>query len=705
METKQIKVLHVDTETGWRGGQQQAFYLFESMCAQGYTTSFVCPPSSKLESYFQTKNLPHKAICYRGELDLVSGIRLACFARRNGYRILHLHSGHALSWGLWAKLFNPGLVLIGTRRVDFRIKKNLFSKLKYFNPLIDRFVAISDNIRRVMIADGIPERLITTIHSGVEITKHADITVPIDFRTTWQIPDDGIIIGTVAAFVGHKDYPTLIQAAARVVKTEPRAFFMAVGDGILLPRMKQLVKELRLEHHFIFCGYQTEVGQFLKAFDIFVMASKLEGLGTSVLDAMALGLPVVGTRAGGIPEMIIDEECGLLVETRNPDSLAKAILRMIKDPLLREKLSKGAVIKAQEFSIEETVRQNIKLYQELMYKRIKKILFVQTAFIGDVILSTPLPRALKTTFPNAAIDVLVIPQTAIIYRNNPDISNIYTFDKRNIFKRVPAFLRLLLSLRRRKYDLAVSVHVSFTSSIIMLLSGVKTRVGYPRQKLANLKPEFQKGIPVVRRSLQLMKAFTDQQFEHQTLLYPTIEESERVDSFIQERGLASNKLISIAPGSVWETKKWPAKYYSRLIALITGTGYKCVLIGGSGDHALCESIITDSGVEAINAAGKFTLLESAVLINRSRLIVCNDSSPLHLANAVKTPVLAFFGPTVRRFGFFPYQAFDRVLEISLPCRPCGKHGHDKCPQGHFKCMLSIYPEQAYEVFKEMEHIN
>jgi heptosyltransferase-2 len=240
--------------------------------------------------------------------------------------------------------------------------------------------------------------------------------------------------------------------------------------------------------------------------------------------------------------------------------------------------------------------------------------------------------------------------------------------------------------------------------MIMLFSGIKTRVGFPRQKLANIRVPIKKGIPVVMRSLQLMKAFTDQQFEHQTLLYPTKEESEKVDIFIEEHGLATQRMIAVAPGSVWETKKWPARHYSQLIALITAAGYNCVLIGGKEDHALCDSIIADSGISAINAAGKLSLLESAVLISRSKLIVCNDSAPLHLANAVKTPVLAFFGPTVRRFGFFPYQPFDRVLEASIECRPCGKHGHHKCPQGHFKCMLSIYPEQAYEVFKEMEHL-
>ncbi len=702
METKLVKVLHVDSEMGWRGGQQQAVYLFEAMHKKGYDTSFICCPSSKLANYLEDKSLPCHTLKFKGEIDLIAGLQLALYARQKGYRILHLHSGHALSWGLWAKLFNRKLILIATRRVDFPIKKNLFSRIKYLNPWIDRHVAISDNIRNVMISDGIPEQRITTIHSGVDVLKNRDAVVPSGFREQWKICHDGVIVGTVAAFVGHKDYPTLIKAAAIVVKTNPKVYFMAVGDGVLQPKMQTLAADLGISDHFIFCGFQTRVGDFLKAFDIYVMASKLEGLGTSVLDALALGLPVIGTRAGGIPEMIEDGKNGLLVDKKNPGQLASAILRMVGDTALMKSLGKNAAASVKLFSIENTIGKNIELYHRLINASIKRILFIQTAFIGDVILSTPLPRALKTAFPKSEIDVLVIPQTAIIYRNNPDISRIYAFDKRNHMKRIPAFIRLILSLRRQRYDVAISVHVSFTSSLIMCMSGIKMRVGYPRQKLANVKPEFIKGLPVVKRSLQLMKAFSDKSFEHQTLLYPGPEEIAKVERFIAEYHLESVKLVAIAPGSVWETKKWPADYYSRLIELITENGYKCVMIGGKEDRSLCDTIIAGSGTDSVNAAGCFSLLESAVLIQKCRLIICNDSSPLHLANAMKTPVLAFFGPTVRRFGFFPYQSFDRVLEIDLGCRPCGKHGHNKCPLGHFECMLSITPEFAYNNFMKME---
>ncbi len=696
-----INVLHVDTEMGWRGGQQQAVYLYEAMLQAGYHSSFVCRPGSKLSEYFQRNKLPYHEIDFRGEWDAFAGLRLLLFARHQHYQILHLHSGHALSWGLWAKLFHRSLMLIAARRVDFGIRKNLFSRWKYRTSALNQIVAISDNIRNVLIHDGIPESKIVTIHSGVDLQKHKDSKKPSDFHQRWHIPENAVIVGTIAAFVGHKDYPTLIKAAAIAIQKNPLLYFMAVGDGEQRPLIESLIDKLGIRDRFILCGFQQDVGIFLDAFDIYVMASKLEGLGTSVIDALASGLPVVGTRAGGIPEMVEHEYNGLLVDPQNPEQLAAAILRLSNDRDLYDKLALNTVASANRFSIQNTVRKNVELYDRMMLDSVRKILFIQTAFIGDVILSTPLPRALKAIFPDAVIDMVLIPQTELIYRNNPHIRNIYTYNKRQKNNRWLSFWSLIWKLRSKHYDLAVSVHVSFTSSIIMLLSGSNERLGYPRQLFTTLSIHLEKACPVVKRSLKLLSAFTDQTFDHQTELFIESSEYQKVDEFLLKHRMSEQTLIAVAPSSVWETKKWPWEYFAELIAMLDKQGYKCILIGSADEQNLCEQIILKSKTQALNCAGVFSLMGSAALIQRCKLLICNDSSPLHLANAVKTPVLAFFGPTVKRFGFFPYQACDRVLELDLPCRPCGKHGSNRCPLGHFRCMKDISPLQALEQILEM----
>lgn len=357
-----MKVIHVDAELLWRGGQQQAVYLHEGLLARGIDSGFVCRPCSELSRRFAERSIVHKCIPFVGELDLAAGYRLGRYARQQGCQTLVLHSSHALGWGLMAKLFYPSLLLIAVRRVDFHVGKTIFSRFKYKTRAVNLIIAISENIRQILIQDGVPAAKIKRISSGVDLQKHAEVLPEADFRTSWNIPAEAVLVGTVAAFAGHKDYPNLIEAASIAAKQDPRLFFMAVGEGNLLDAMISLARELGLAERFIFTGFQPEVGKFLKSFDIFVLASKKEGLGTSVIDAMALGLPVIGTDAGGIPELITDRDCGLLVPRRDPAKLAAAILELAGNAGLRQKLGEAAQQKSEKFSREAMIES----YAELL---------------------------------------------------------------------------------------------------------------------------------------------------------------------------------------------------------------------------------------------------------------------------------------------------------------------------------------------------
>jgi len=322
----------------------------------------------------------------------------------------------------------------------------------------------------------------------------------------------------------------------------------------------------------------------------------------------------------------------------------------------------------------------------------QNILLIQTAFLGDAILTTPLIRAIKQTFPQASLDILVIPETRIIFKFNPHLNQILSFDKRKLPQRIISFFKVLTMLRRNKYDLIISGQLSFTTSVLMYLSGTKNRLGFPRQKLLTMNINLPKGLPIVQRYLKLMTALTETKFSYQTELFwnETIEDN--VDTIIQENISKNKKVVGIAPGSVWKTKRWLPEYYSELISALGKKGIQTVLIGGREDYQLCQSIANKSRSKPLNLAGKLSIPGSAALIKRLDLVVTNDSAPMHLANAVQTDVIAIFGPTVRRFGFFPFREHDKVLEIGLDCRPCGKHGGNKCPQKHFNCMKAITPD-------------
>jgi glycosyltransferase involved in cell wall biosynthesis len=257
------------------------------------------------------------------------------------------------------------LKLVATRRVNVPISNNILSRLKYKSRLLRAIVAISEATRKLMLADGIPPSKIHKIPSGVDLERFKGIMPPEDFRAKWSVPQRAILVGTIAALVPPKDYPNFINAAFLAAQRNPSLHFMIVGDGELMPKMQGMARDLGLEGRLTFCGFQSDIGIFLQAFDIFVMASRREGLGTAVLDAMSVGLPVIGTRAGGISETIVEGESGLLVEVKNSQALASAILRLAGDESLRKSLGYGALERVKAFRKEQMVEANIRLYESL----------------------------------------------------------------------------------------------------------------------------------------------------------------------------------------------------------------------------------------------------------------------------------------------------------------------------------------------------
>lgn len=346
-----------------------------------------------------------------------------------------------------------------------------------------------------------------------------------------------------------------------------------------------------------------------------------------------------------------------------------------------------------------------------MKKKVKElkphhILIIQTAFIGDIIMSTPVVQAVCDYWPDAVVDLVARPETAILFKHHPRIRRVYTLDKSNHKSKYESLMDLVKQVRPVKYNLAFSLQSSLTSSFLMILSGIKVRVGFYCQKLLTIKIKPPKGLHSRQRYLLFMKPFTEKVFSDSTHLYLTSEESAVADTILKNFNPGDSKIIGFAPGSVRETKKWPPSYWSELLVLLKDRDFEIVFIGSPAERELCESIIRETGLNAYNAAGELTLLESAALIKKIDLLLCNDSAPLHLGNAVNTPVFAFFGPTVKAFGCYPYREQDKILEIDLPCRPCGKHGHDRCPLRHFKCMAEQYPvliaQMIFERFNSYE---
>ncbi|MBU1097256.1 MAG: glycosyltransferase family 4 protein [Bacteroidetes bacterium] len=362
MAAQTIKVLHIDTEYTWRGGQQQAIYLHEALSSEGIYSALVCQPHSELLLKCRSKNLKVIPVKMFNELDIFAAVKIARICKRENFNFLHCHSAHSLSIGILIKLFMRDIKLIGVRRVDFHIR----NKWKYNNKYVDKVVCISDKIKKVLIEDAILEEKLITIKSGIDINKFKDVIPNDKFRNEFNIDRNKLIVGTIAAFVGHKDYYNFVSAASIVCSKKDNVVFVAVGDGELLDEIKLRVHDYNLDERFIFTGYRTDIGEILKTFDVFVLASKKEGLGTSILDAQSTGLPVIATNTGGIPEIIEDGVTGIIVEPRHPEVLASAIIDLVEDDSKRNLIGLRGKESVSKFDIKITVAKNIELYNNLL---------------------------------------------------------------------------------------------------------------------------------------------------------------------------------------------------------------------------------------------------------------------------------------------------------------------------------------------------
>ena len=332
-----------------------------------------------------------------------------------------------------------------------------------------------------------------------------------------------------------------------------------------------------------------------------------------------------------------------------------------------------------------------------------KILILQTAFAGDVVLAAPLAEGLKGAHPEAEVHFLVIPETAVLLKNNPFIRKVWTYDKGGSERGVSSFFRLVRKLRREGFNLAVVPHRSLRSALLVRWAGIPRRIGFRNSAGAvfftDLVP-YPKNVHEVERNFRLIQS-TGWKEIIPPRLYPGAEEVEAVDRFLEETGIVSERnFVAVAPGSVWPTKRWvPEGFAGAAKTLWERHHIRSILIGGEEDADLGNGMVEKCGAGVVSAIGKLSLLASAELIRRCRVILTNDSAPLHLAAAVGTPVVAVFGPTVPAFGFGPYGDGHTIVERKLPCRPCGVHGGRKCAEQHFRCMKDISVEEVLQALE------
>jgi heptosyltransferase-2 len=321
-------------------------------------------------------------------------------------------------------------------------------------------------------------------------------------------------------------------------------------------------------------------------------------------------------------------------------------------------------------------------------------LVIQTSFLGDVVLTTPLLAQLSR---RGKVDVVVTPAAAALLANHPAVRELIVYDKRGAARGFRGFLSMARKLRATQYDVALLAQGSFRSAALAWAARIPSRVGFATSAgrlLYTKRVPYRDDLHHAARLLMLARpnGREPSRGELQPSLFPGDTERSAVDAFLDANNVGeSEPLIVLAPGSVWATKRWP--FYPELSRELRSSG-RIVCVGGAEDAPLADEIIAVTS-DAVNAAGRLSLLASAELIGRASVIVTNDSAPQHLASAMGTPTVAIFGPTVPDFGFGPLAARSVVLgNDDLACRPCDRHGPMKCPLGHHHCMRQLGVERV-----------
>ena len=354
-----LKICHLDTERSWRGGEQQLLYLAEGLRKAGDENVIAARPGSELAKRARDNGFDLLGVRPWTEWSPLCALKLRRALLSGGFHVLHAHTGHAAALGALATV-GTRVPLIVARRVDFHLSRNPLTRWKYARAA--RVLTVSAAIRGVLIEDGVPADKITVVRSGIDPARAA---VEPGRRDELGLPGSGPLVGQIAALAPHKDPFNFLRAMALVKQDFRDAHGVMVGTGPLRDRVKREIERLDLGKTVILTGFREDAPRLLKHFDVFVLSSYLEGLGTSILDAMATGIPVVATRTGGIPEMVEDHVSGLLVPPRDHRALARAIIEVLGQRPLRDRVKSAGLRVVERFKIASMVDATRSVYEQV----------------------------------------------------------------------------------------------------------------------------------------------------------------------------------------------------------------------------------------------------------------------------------------------------------------------------------------------------
>lgn len=360
-----MRILHLSSEQSWRGGEQQMAYLVDELRKAGIEQFVAVRGSSAFEQYCIKNNIEHFTCNFSGSFNIISALRLKKYCKQNRIDIIHVHSSGGHTLAVWSDVLGNKAPLVVSRRVDFPPDNNALSKFKYNYRGIKKIICVSDAVKQILSGSlQHPEKCIT-IHDGIDLNRFAAAKKFNSLHKEFNLSPDTKIIANVAALAPHKDYFTFLNTVKKLKGKLPAKFFI-IGEGELHEKIRLRIQELHLDNDVIMTGFRNDLDSIFPEIDLLLFTSETEGLGTTILDAFACGVPVVATAAGGVPEIVNNTMNGLLAPVKDADELAKNVMRIMENNDLHEQLIRQAKEDVKKFSKENMAAKTLEIYTECL---------------------------------------------------------------------------------------------------------------------------------------------------------------------------------------------------------------------------------------------------------------------------------------------------------------------------------------------------
>ncbi len=573
----------------------------------------------------------------------------------------------------------------------------------------NRSIAISDAVGRHLAEDfKVPVNKIVLIYNGIEIDRFKNKPsreVREYLKKTLKLKR-GIVIGAIGRFSSVKGYNHLIEAFSKLYHKYKDVQLLIVGQGPEEGALKRLASDLGIAEEVVFAKPRFHTQELFSIIDIFASTSIQEGLGLSLAEAMASGTPVVATDVGGVSSLVKNGDTGLLVRSKDTDAFRDAMLLLINDTELKERLVKGARrLVERHFSLDHMADKVEKLYRGVVSESLSmnRILIVTVNWLGDVLFTTPFIKAIKRRYPESYIACMVVPRAREILEGNPNVDEVIIYDEDGREKSLLGKLKLIWRLRRSKFDGAFILHRSFTRALMVALSNVEKRIGYGTKNRGILltKTIEEPDMPChkIEYFLHIAKECGADTNDKDYEFFVNKADEETIDKLLKEKGInKTDRMVILNPGGNWPPKRWPKEHFAQLADMLANKlNLKVVITGAFKDKKLVKYIQDSTDADLVDLSGSTSLKMLGALMKRAQLVVSSDSGPMHLAASVRTRVIALFGPTsdalTGPYGTSEFTVIKREIDCQVPCYEYNCRDH--------KCMRSITVDEVYEKAKEM----